>query len=368
MILFVSTTNSNIFFLFIGDLIMHRTLFLLSIIVLTYSVQAMDFKAIQTIHTKQIGTENAQFKNYAKEQRNQERKERSEAYRHASRLNIMNGNTDATAECFIRYFPETFAQPSLPQAHLNLVRTPPFILNAVLSSNNENKLDNKEKRFYTRLALMPEDIRYEIITNHLFSGNKEAAAVFNSKPYGQSLLAVAYASEKVKNNPIAMFTMDEQLGLAIESPEMHRLFLRINNIHIHKNGELPKLTLYGEQFLATKMPQIVRKHLNKNFKVWCQLPYGERILPALENGLSYGSAVVLICTVCTVACGCFNTAALLNLTEPLTIANYAGYIVGITFSSVGFMVGDSCHILYKMSKSYPVEKTLGDIIRQHNKQ
>ena len=421
---------------------MHRTLFLLSIIVPTYSVQAMDFKAVQTIHTKQIGTENAQFKNYAKEQRKQERSLNKQKhlldYEFADMKGALKKTTNFTAECFMENdFEELVGKPSLPEAHLNLLQVPHPVLNAVQNYNDKSNPDNKNKAFHTLFVGLPGELRHQIMAN-LLEGNEEAEAIFNSKPYGQSMFNLAYALEEVKNNPIAMFTMDEQLGLAIESPEMHRLFLRINNID--KNGELPKLTLREEQFIVTQMPQAVLRRLphgSRNTILFaCQLSYGERIVPALKNGLSYGCAAASVMLLASLTNGitglgnpittAFNDTIMTKAPQNLhyasnhlclmapyayTVAEYAAKLYaeewkmktfkivflgmlteigvgelinlkwGKTFNSnkitpilvaelIAGTLGGAYGIassLHESTKSYPVKKTLGDIIHQHKK-
>jgi hypothetical protein len=337
---------------------MHRTLFLLSTIVLTYSVHTMDFTT--TLQTKQIAPVVTQFKML--KEREEQKQERS-AYTRASRLNIMNGNTDATAECFMRLgFDKTVAKASLPEVHDNFLKIPKTVRYAVLNYNNKDKPCNKDKSFYAGLASLPEELRYTLIVDHLFAGNKEAAAVFNSMSYGKALLNLAYALEGVKNNPIPRLTSSEQLGLAIKSPEVHRLCIKMNKSWT--KGEWPKLTLHEERFLAIKMPHVIVKKMRISSRlVACQLPYRKR-LPTFKEGLVLVSAIAGSSFLMSIVMGgCSKTAALLNLIEsPFTIG-VGECITGTITGTVASIV----YILYEISKSYPLQKTIYDIVSNNNK-
>ena len=351
---------------------MHRTLFLLSTLVLNYSVQAMDFKAIQTIHTKQIGTQNTQFKNYAKEQRKQERSLNKQKhlldYEFADMKGALKKTTNFTAECFMENdFEELVGKPSLPEAHLNLLQVPHPVLNAVQNYNDKSNPDNKNKAFHTLFVGLPGELRHQIMAN-LLEGNEEAEAVFNSKPYGQSMFNLAYALEEVKNNPMDGVTPSEQLGLAIKSPEIYKLCIRMNKFW--ERGESPNLTPYEEHLIATGVPQVLVKKITKKYRVLCkpsyvvcQRPYREW-LPTFTQGFLFVSGISV-----SEGLGCF---IILKAAEsvPITIAQLIIGLGAISGAAIGVPLTTAAFVLYDINKRYPLtlKKTLDDIIRQHNKQ
>jgi hypothetical protein len=334
------------------DLAMHRRLFLLMSFVVTHSLHAMN----HWLQPAQIGVREGEY----------------------TTTTVGMKDELSMAQHFLdKDFTRIVAKPSIGQVHSNLLTVPYKVLDAVQKCSDENTA------FAVNFASMPDDMRDHIEEdmfgkNEKFVGNKNAIQVFNSGPYGQSMLNCAYAMEAVRKNRMTWLSEGEQLGISIASPDLRRLCVKLSAPDVV--NKFPKLTLYEEYLIANEMPRSVAKKLSPYY-VACQLPYKERLLPALKAGMNTGAfwaantlfgasipmtlvrrvpAIKSFITHYATPNALYYTGNLPSLMLPVA------FTVELLGGSAGFIYGTTSS-LYDATKQYPLQKTIGSIAQQSKK-